>query len=300
MISRVRKGKKISFVKNNKLVVDKKILNKINDIKIPPAWENVKISLSSSKILASGKDSRNKTQYIYSKLWTQNANSEKFKRLFEFSKKADYLLKKATGIIKRFDVSYKNFVVSLIIRILFLTCSRVGNETYAIENNTYGISTLLKKHIKIENGIIKFDFVGKKNIRQKIGLKDDVCLNALKLLFRVPGDRVFKTSDGTIIKSSDVNDFILENIGDFTAKDIRTYMSNKLFIDLLKKKPEPICEKDTKKNLLNVYNEVSDLLGNSREICKNSYILPSIGEEYIRNPGLVKRFCLDYFSNKNT
>lgn len=299
MISRIKSGKKFSFVKNNKVIKQKSILNKIYKLRIPPAWKDVQITLDDDvKVHAVGKDIKNKTQYIYNDKWTKYSTNEKFKRFFLFAKKVNILTSKINKILESKEFDNEEFIVALIIKILFLTHCRVGNETYANENNTYGLTTLLKKHVSFDGSTIKFDFIGKKHVQQNIRFSDSLCLKYLKELLTFPGERLFKTKSGILIGSSHVNDFIRKNIGDFTAKDIRTYTSNQLFIEILKSKDIPINTTDAKRKLNSSLEEVSNKLGNSKAICKKSYILPDIVNHYMESPSHVKKFNISFFEKK--
>jgi DNA topoisomerase-1 len=284
-------------VLNGNQVTNQHTLDRIKKLRIPPIWDNVEIDASENNYLqATGKDSKDRTQYIYHHKWVENARKEKFRRLSELSVKVPGLTRKLDRLLKDIDLTDKNYIIYLVIKILLKSHSRIGNDLYAEENNTFGITTLLKRHLTIVGDTITLSFIGKKGVHQRITFEDQICVNALKELIKLPGTRLFKTVDGEPIKSIDINNYVRENIGDFTSKDFRTYSSNKLFIDLLKNKTIPTNEAEAKKAVITSYSEVANQLGHTKEVAKNSYVMPIIAEKYLEDPkGFSKRTLNSFF-----
>jgi DNA topoisomerase-1 len=183
------------------------------------------------------------------------------------------------------DLSDKEYIISLIFRILSKTHSRIGNDHFAEENNTYGLTTLLKKHLSISGDTICLSFVGKKSIKQQFIFTDKICSAALKELKKIPGDRLFKTKDQDPVVSNDINCYLKNIMGDdFTAKDFRTYAANDLFLKFILQKDIPQNITQIKKTINECYDEVADELGHTRAVCRTSYVMPIIPEKYTENP----------------
>jgi DNA topoisomerase-1 len=296
-----KNNKNFVYYCKNSQVINKNTLERIRKLHIPPNWTNIKIADSETDYLqVTGEDSKGRTQYIYHPIFVELSKLEKYTRLCLFIKKLPILIKhinkKLTGKI---DLNDKEYIIALLFRILCKTHSRIGNDHYAEENNTYGLTTLLKNHMTIIGDSIIFSFVGKKNIKQELIFTDKICNIVLKELKKIPGDRLFKTRDQQIIRSSDMNDYMKNIIGeDFSCKDFRTYASNQLFINKLYTKQLPINITQTKKTLNECYDEVANELGHSRAISRASYVMPSISQKYLENPSefLKNKYTLrDFF-----
>lgn len=291
-ITRIKKtsGKKLNFeyFTNGNKIIDKHILERIQKLCIPPNWDNVKISTSETDYLqAIGKDDKGRTQYIYHPMWVELSKIEKYSRLAKFERKLPLLIKninqQLSGPVKTND---REYLIALVFRILLKTHARIGNECYADENNTYGLTTLLKKHMIISNsGEIRFSFVGKKGVEQNLSFRDSVSLKALREFKKIRGDRLFQTEDQQPLKAVEMNDYLKEKMGDdFTCKDFRTYGSNILFLKILCKQEAPTSMSASKRILNKVYDEVAEQLGHTRAISKKSYVMPMIGERFLENP----------------
>ncbi len=288
-ITRVQKNNNVHYVncETNKIINDKETLQRINKMVIPPKWKNVKITSSPIDYLqVTGEDSKGRTQYIYHPLWKELTKTEKYSRLENFIKELPslnvYINKVLNGPI---NLSSKVYIIVVIIKLLENTFSRIGNEIYSEENNTYGLTTILKKHIKIINDTITIEYIGKKGIKQIHEYKDSRCSTILKHLIQLPGERVFKTSNGEYINSIDINNFLKTTMnGNYTSKDFRTYATNKLLLKYLYKSNYPDDSVEANKTLLKCCNEVAEKLGHTRQVSKTNYIYPFILEEYNKNP----------------
>lgn len=282
----IRKNDK--YYLNDKEITDENTLNRIRKLCIPPNWTDVKIAKDSTDYLQvtaySKKDPNKKTQYIYHPLFIELTKSEKYDRLKTFIKKLPLLIKYVSKKLSTpIDLENKEYIIALMFRILLKTHSRIGNDCYADDNGTFGLTTLLKKHLTIIGDEICLSFVGKKSIKQKLIFTDKKCAAILNQLRKLPNERLFKTKDGDEIKSTDMNDQLKEIMGSeaFTCKDFRTYSANNLFLMFLMGKNPSDC---IKKNISECYEEVACELGHTKAICKSSYICPLIAEQYIKDP----------------
>jgi len=281
----------IYYYDDNRIVTNKDILERIKQLHIPPNWIDVKISVSDIDYLqVTGKNNiennKNKTQYIYHPVWIELSKIEKYQRLKLFIKKLPILVKHINQKLQEpINLNDKNYIIALIFRILTKTHSRIGNDCYAEENHTYGLTTLLKKHLSINKDTITLSFVGKKSIKQELIFTDKLCAIVLKELKKIPGERLFKTQDQQFIRSIDMNEYLKAIMGeDFTVKDFRTYASNDLFIKILCTKELPTSNTQAKKIINQCYDEVAIKLGHTRAISRTSYVMPIISEHYLKDP----------------
>jgi len=286
-ITRKIEKKEFVYYHNGHKVINKDILMRINKLRIPPKWTNVNISNSETEYLqATGNDSKGRVQYIYHPIWIILSKIEKYNRLKLFAKKLPLLMKTVNQKIHgQIDLTDKEYVIALIFRILNKTHSRIGNDHFAEENNTYGLTTLLKKHLHLNGDSVGLSFIGKKSIKQQFLFTDKICSAALKELKNIPGDRLFKTKNQDPITSNDINTYLKNIMGDdFTAKDFRTYAANELFLKFILEKDIPTCITQTKKTINQCYDEVSDELHHTRSVCRSSYVMPIISEKYMESP----------------
>jgi DNA topoisomerase-1 len=282
------KKKSSLYQKNGEVVRDQNTLNRIKQLNIPPNWKNVKIADSDTNYLqAIGKDDKNRTQYIYHPVWNELTKAQKYSRMTTFSEKLPIFTSKIDKILNgKIDFANKEYLIALVFKILFLTHSRIGNDMYATENKTYGLTTLLKKHVKIKGDIVQLSFVGKKNVQQNLNFKNNKVLKIIRELLQLPGERLFKTLDGEPIKSLEMNDYLKENLGsNFTCKDFRTYASNILILEYLSEiKIMPASKTESKKILNEIISKVADTLGHTKCVSKKSYIIPEIHDLFMNNP----------------
>lgn len=286
-ITRIIQNKEFIYYLNGKQIINKDILLRIKKLRIPPKWINVNISSSEIDYLqATGIDNKGRTQYIYHPIWIELANIDKYNRLKLFTKKLPLLIKSVNKKIQEnMNLDDKEYIISLIFRILNKTHSRIGNDHFAEENNTYGLTTLLKKHLSINGDTINISFIGKKNVKQQYTFTDKLSSNVLNELKKIPGDRLFKTKNQEYIVSTDINNYLKNIMGeDFSSKDFRTHAANDLFLKFIRQKKIPLNITQMKKIINQCYDEVAESLGHTRSVCRSSYVMSIISEKYIENP----------------
>ena len=246
--------------------------NRRKRLGIPPNWKDVWVSPDPcSHLQATGKDQKGRLQYIYHPMWVLMAQDEKYQRMARFQKQLPKLqraLREEGGIIE------------IMFRILSKTHIRIGNESYAKDNGTYGLCTLQWQHIRLRGSEVTLEFVGKKGIPHLVRIRDTKIANWLRAHMGPRGTRIFpKTSE-------DLNEFLQRHMGrEFICKDFRTYASNIHFLrDLCAVKNIPQTLAERKKVLKEVYIETAEKLGHTKEISKKSYVMPVISEYYLRDP----------------
>ena len=244
-------------------------LERIKKLCIPPMWISVKVDPKpSAKVQATGYDSKGRKQYIYHKDFVEKSKIKKFKKMNTFNyARYNNVLK---HYIRRCDLS-KECIIANIIKIMEELNIRVGNESYKKENGSYGITTLLKKHLKGNT----LTFVGKKGIAHIKCITDPKSLAFVKRILTIKGPNLFYYSTGSAISSNDLNTFLREKIQtNITCKDIRTYCANKIFLNFMSKMKLPSTVKDRKTNILKGIDYTANELGNTRKVCKDSYLNP--------------------------
>lgn len=268
----------------------KKDLIRIESLKIPPNWKNVRVSKDSkSKVQVIGRDSKDREQRIYHADWIKHAMELKYKTMNKLSRKYKHFDEFLEKLIRRKDLSF-DCVVANIIKLLMLLNIRVGNEIYFEENGTCGITTLRKTNLKIIDSEYFLNFIGKKGVEHSKHIKTIRVRNFLDKMIKTKHERLFcyeKEGEFIPITSCDINQFIKEHLGeDFTAKDLRTYSANKIFKEQLINSGKPKNEKDALNKIRESVKFTASQLGNTPKVCKDSYIDPVLIEKYYKR-GLI-------------
>ncbi|WP_454783552.1 DNA topoisomerase IB [Legionella sp. WA2022007384] len=273
----------IYFDPNGTKITNKKTLQRIASLCIPPAYTRVWISpFENSHIQATGRDIKGKKQYCYHPLWKVIRDENKFKSLIPFGRMLPIVRKKVKRELNKPALMNKPQVICAIIYLLDNFFIRIGNTIYEKLNNSYGITTLRKKHLELSSTKAILDFKGKNSHPWHVILKDKKLIKILKKCESIPGYRLFKYLDENNnpieISSQDVN-LYLQNLTqcDFTAKDFRTWAACKEVLYRLSK-----INYDAEQ-LKNIILEVADLLGHTPTICKKCYILPEIINQWKKN-----------------
>ncbi|AKI78953.1 DNA topoisomerase 1b [Acanthamoeba polyphaga mimivirus] len=296
-IYREKNGDKfIYYYFDNNEEVTTKDIERINKLRIPPAWTNVWVARDpNSPIQAIGTDSKGRKQYRYNEIHIQGAEKEKFKRLYDFIKSIPKL-EKAMVRDNNFPFYNKNRVISLMLQMVRDYNMRVGKEVYARQNKSYGISSLRKKHVKISPGVITLNFKGKSGQRLNYTIRNDFYIDGIKMLMKLEGDRLFQyistDEDGNEkimrVNDRDLNKYIQENMGsEFTIKDFRTFGANLYFIQALlseTRKRTPKNRKTIKKNIANAFKSTARQLKHTGAVSKKSYVMNYTLELYQNNP----------------
>lgn len=273
----------------NKEVSDKKILDKLYKIYIPPAYQNVKIFLN-QKVLATGIDISGRKQYIYDESSKKNREIKKYCQLVKLSKNIGKLKKKINNdfIVKDFT---KNKLIALILKIMELCNFRSGNKIYEKKYGSYGLTTLHKKHINIQKKTVKINFVGKKGVNNSCVIMNKNIQEIIKNIYKLSCKNdpylfsIYYKNEYIKISINDLNNYLEEfNI---TTKDLRTWNANIIFLKNFKKELENLDSsyysknndkkiKIKKKLVRNAIKLTSVSLHHTPTICKNSYIYKDI------------------------
>ena len=286
--TRRRSGKnKFRFVTaTGRPIRDAGTLTRIRKLAIPPAYENVWICKSARGHLQfMAEDARGRKQYRYHAQWTEVRNQEKYRRILSFAR-ALPKIRAATAVDLQLLGLPREKVLATVVRLLEKTLIRVGNDEYARTNHSYGLSTLQDRHVQIDHGKIKFRFKGKSNVRHEIALDDPELAEIVRECRDVPGQSLFQYVDEEggrhEIHSQDVNQYLKSIAGDgFTAKDFRTWAATVLAATALRELADYESSAEAKRHLNQAIESVAARLGNTKAICRKSYIHPEVVAAYL-------------------
>jgi DNA topoisomerase-1 len=182
----------------------------------------------------------------------------------------------------------RNKILAIVVSLLDNTLIRIGNKCYEKANNSYGLTTLRDKHVKIEGDGMKISFVGKKSVCQEVVLTDQRLMKLVKKCKDIPGYQLFQyySEDGKRypVSSEDVNGYLKENTGiDLSAKDFRTWGGSVTALKKLLEEPRPETEKEVQKKIVDTVKMVASKLGNTTAVCRSYYIHPLVLESYAAN-----------------
>ena len=296
---KINKGEFI-YVERDKRVTSEEIIERINELVIPPAWKKVKIaSKDNAHIQAIGRDERGRKQYKYHSNWSLLRNRTKFYKMYAFGKRLPKLRAKVELDLKN-NTWNKSKVLALILRLLEETHIRIGNTYYAQTNNTYGLSTLRSKHVDIYKDRLKFEFVGKRGKEHRVTVRNKKLIKLVEQCEEIPGWELFKYYDEHgekhTVDSTMVNDYIHDISGElFTAKDFRTWGASKICFETLKELGTTEDDNLAKKNILDAIDTARSSLGNTRNVLRKYYVHPMINESYL--DGSIKPY-FDYSNYK--
>ena len=288
MYHRKKHGKGFTY-QNDKgeTVRDKETRKWIASLVIPPAWTDVEISENrKSKLLVTGRDDKDRKQYIYHPNYVEKRNAEKFDRIISFADQLEHM-RRVTGQHLRKRKLSREKVLALMLRLLDSAYFRPGSATYSKENKTYGLTTLRHKHLTIDNDEIIFNYTGKSGQEQEKHIMDKKLARIIQSLDELPGYEIFKyvnEEDEIVkVKSDDLNEYIHEVMGEeFSAKDFRTWAGT--IIAAIALDELGVVEKNNQKqldeNIKEAVNRVSERLGNTPSVARGSYIDPRIINDY--------------------
>jgi DNA topoisomerase-1 len=284
-ISRLKKGTGFRYVGADGKRLSEADLARVKKLVIPPAWTRVWIcSSANGHIQATGYDLRGRKQYRYHALWNAARKETKFHRLFEFGKSLPQLRLRLEEDLGRKELCQEK-VVAAVIALMERTYIRIGNEDYEKLYGSHGITTLKDQHVTITGNTMRFSFKGKKGVVQNVSLNNRRLARVVKQCRDIPGKELFQYYDaaGTrhAIDSGEVNDYIKEATQtDYTAKDFRTWAGSLNLLRALKAAGQAITDAERKKNILAALDDVSRKLGNTRTVCRNYYVHPTLIELY--------------------
>ena len=278
--------------KHGKEITDAEILEYLNKLKTPPKYSNVIIFYppNSHKLLYSGVDEASRTQWIYSPKWKAKAKKKYFADLARFGKMLPKISAKINSLLKSSRFT-KQKQIALILRIVILCNFRIGNQKYEKLYNSHGISTIQRRHIKfLPNKRFHVEFIGKKGVKNYCIIDEPLLYDTMQDLLKnkSPNDYLFTyTNAGETkrIKATDINNWLKTFDSAFTSKMFRTFATNCLLIARMKElNPKQFKINKRKKNLVQFFKEVSELVHNTPCICRKDYANTDMVNLYLNHP----------------
>ena len=274
------------FDADGKRIRDETRLLRIGRLAIPPAYKDVWICPApNGHIQATGRDARSRKQYRYHERWREARDENKYDHMLVFGK----ALSKIRGRVKR-DLALtglpRNKVLATVVQLLERTFIRVGNEEYARENKSFGLTTIRGRHVEVKAATLRFSFRGKGGVQHEVDVNDRRLAGIIRKLQELPGQDLFQYVDeeGKVrdVTSQDVNDYLREITGeDFTAKDFRTWAGTVLTAMALNAQEASENKTQAKKNIKDAIAAVAKILGNTPTICRKCYVHPAVLETYL-------------------
>ncbi|HSJ34998.1 MAG TPA: DNA topoisomerase IB [Acidimicrobiia bacterium] len=274
---RVRRGKGFSYVDAAGESLPEAEREWIRSLAIPPAWTDVWICPHrDGHILATGYDEAGRKQYIYHPAWEEARDEAKFERLGDFGSRLASLRRRIDSDLRRPGLE-RDKVVALAVAVLDRTLIRVGNRQYAESNDSYGLTTLTREHVELNGSRVSLAFVGKGGAEHELAFSDRRLASLLTKCQELGGQTLFgfesEAGVGTI-GSGDVNDYLADATGrPFTAKDFRTWGATSIVVGHL-----ATCNgvETPQTHFLEAVDVAADRLGNTRQVCRASYVHPVI------------------------
>jgi len=283
-LHRQRAGKGFSYRdERGRRVTQPAVLERIRNLAIPPAYTQVWIcSQTLGHVQATGRDAKGRKQYRYHPRWRQLRDTGKFDRMQDFGQALPRIRRQVTFDLKRKELSPPR-VLAAIVRLLDTTLLRIGNEGYAKDNGSYGLSTLRNRHVRVSRQQLKLRFRGKSGIEREVEIHDPVVARLVDRLQELPGQHVFQYLDESGIAhpvdSGMVNDYLREIGGaDFSAKDFRTWGATVLATAALGciELAEASTQRAHRAQMKTCIEAVARRLGHTPTVCRQSYIHPAI------------------------
>jgi DNA topoisomerase-1 len=286
-IRRQRRGKDFRYLlPNGGAVTDQNTLVRIKRLAIPPAWEEVWICpFENGHIQATGRDARGRKQYRYHAKWREQRDQSKYERMMGFAEALPKIRAQVKSDLQLPGLP-RDKVLATVVRLLETTLIRVGNDEYAKQNHSYGLTTMHDRHVQIRGAKISFAFKGKSGKRHEIALHDAHLARIVKRCQDLPGQELFGYQDENgkphDIGSQDVNEYLRRICGqDFTAKDFRTWSGTVLAAIALRECETFTSKAQAKKNVVSAVEAVSKMLGNTPAVCRKCYVHPLILDSYL-------------------
>jgi DNA topoisomerase-1 len=264
---------------------DTQVRRRLNSLAIPPGWTDVWICPDASgHIQATARDARGRKQYRYHPSYREARDRSKFRRMLEFSEALPALRSRMEHDLRSANLG-RNQLLATVLRLLDKTLIRVGNDEYARENRSFGLTTLRRRHVHVAGSTLRFTFRGKSGVEHSIAVNDLRLAHIVQRCQDLPGQEMFQYVDAfgrrQSITSDDVNDYLRQISGrDITAKDFRTWGGTMLAALELRAMGAASSRREADRNILRAIDAVSERLGNTRTVCRKYYVHPGLLTAY--------------------
>jgi DNA topoisomerase-1 len=266
-------------------VTDAATLDRIKGLVIPPAWTDVWICpRARGHIQVTARDLRGRKQYRYHPRWSEERDQTKYGRMAAFGRALPKLRERVEHDLRKHDLPREK-VLAAVVRLLELTLIRVGNDEYARQNKSFGLTTLRDRHVRFHGASADFEFRGKSGVVHRTGIRDRRLARIVRACQDVPGQRLFQYIDAEghrhRVESHDVNDYIREATGGpFSAKDFRTWAGTLACAKALTEAGPADSPTAAKRIVAACVKEVAGQLGNTPAVCRKCYVHPAVFERY--------------------
>jgi len=285
-IARKRRGKGFVYYGPDGCVIrDAKTLARIRALVLPPAWTDVRIATDPrAHLQATGRDAAGRKQYRYHPHWRSERDSTKYHRLLEFAEVLP-VIRRRTRRDMMGPACCRPRVLATVVELLARTFIRIGNEEYARKHQSRGLTTLQDRHVKIHGRTLKFAFRGKSGVFQTIEIDEPRLAKAVRECQDLPGQTLFQYRDERrklkSLSSTDINAYLRDVTGQpFTAKDFRTWAGTLGAAQALDKMEAPATKTAANRAIVSAIDQVAEVLGNTRAVCRGSYIHPAVIESF--------------------
>jgi DNA topoisomerase-1 len=285
-IRRIKRGRSVRYQDARGKPVKLKDLNRIRSLVIPPAWTDVWICPDPrGHLQATGRDARGRKQYRYHPKWREVRDESKYGRLIDFGRALPVIRRRTEKDLRRTGLPREK-VLAAVVKLLEKTFIRVGNEEYARDNHSFGLTTMRDRHVRFSGSTVRFIFRGKSGVEHELELDDRRLAKIVKQCRDLPGQELFQYRDerGAVanVGSADVNAYLKDVTGeDFTSKDFRTWAGTVLAAKLLRDYEAVDSEARAKKNIVSAIEQVAKRLGNTRAVCRKCYVHPAVIDAYL-------------------
>ncbi len=268
------------------VVRDRETLERIRALAVPPAWRDVWIcARGDGHLQATGKDARGRKQYRYHVRWREQRDESKYGRLPAFAKALPFIRRRVHQDLALPGLP-RDKVLATVVRLLETTLIRVGNDEYARQNDSFGLTTLRERQVRVRGATLQFRFRGKSGVRHNIELSDRRLAKIVRRMQDLPGEELIQYVDDSgvtrRIESADVNAYLKRITGDeFTSKDFRTWAGTVLAVRALRQVKDFASQTQAKRNLAAAIESVARQLGNTTAVCRKCYVHPAVMDAYL-------------------
>ena len=294
-IRRITREKDFAYIApDGKEIANEDELKRIRSLAVPPAYTDIWICpLANGHLQATGRDKRGRKQYRYHKRFREIRDETKYGRMLAFAQALPKIRKRIEHDLALPGLPHEK-VLAAVVQLLESTAIRIGNDEYAKDNNSFGLTTMQNRHAKVDGSNVRFSFRGKSGIRHAIDLRDRRLAKIVLQCQELPGQQLFEyvDDDGTTgaVDSADVNAYIREiSSEDFSAKDFRTWVGTVTCAMLLAEEEALETQTERKSRVIAVIKDVAKRLGNSAGICRKCYVHPDIVDAYMEGGRLDPR-----------
>lgn len=291
-IRRKRVGRGFAYYDpEGQLIRNRDELKRIRALVIPPAWTEVWICPNpTGHIQVTARDAKGRKQYRYHPRYREVRDETKFGRMLEFSQIVPKIRDQVELDLAKPGLPREK-VLATVVRLLEKTLIRVGNDEYAKENRSYGLTTMRRRHVAVSGHKLRFEFRGKSGVMHSVSITDRHIARIVQHCQELPGQELFQYLDEEgrrqAVDAGDINEYLGHIAGrDVTAKDFRTWAGTMLAAGALRDMGAATSEREAKANVVKAIDQVAHRLGNTRTVCRKYYVHPAVIEAYLRDRAL--------------